>query len=120
MDPKTWSDLVEQFEAGVDPALYPPTHPKGHRAMTELPTEQCAGKAEHGPHTWNIYDPRGIKLRQVNPDGQRICLGHTNPTLQHIREQMTVYYQPHLPVTRDLPTRTVKYLDGGPTKYSKG
>jgi hypothetical protein len=119
MDAEMWDALVAQFEAGLDPHLYPPTHPKGPRAMTQVPEQRCPGGAEHGAHQWNVYDPTGVKLTRVNPDGLRICPGYTNPTLQQIREQMAVYMRPHLPVTRDLPARAVKYLDGGPTRYSK-
>jgi hypothetical protein len=107
VDAEQWGALVEQWQAGADSTLYPPTDPRGHRAMTEVPAQQCAGKAEHGMHEWNIYDPDGSKLRRVNPEGLRICLGHTNPTLAAVRESMAVYFKPHLPVTRDRATTQV-------------
>lgn len=45
---------------------------------TGLPVEQCAGGGDHSTHNWNVYDPTGVKLSRVNPDGAHTCTGH-NP-----------------------------------------
>jgi len=47
-------------------------------AETGLPIEKCPGRGDHATHNWNIYDPTGVKLGRVNPDGDRTCEGH-NP-----------------------------------------
>lgn len=114
-------DMVVSAQGPPATALLPPTHPRGHRAMTpSFPAQQCSRRADHTMHVWNIYDPNGIEPSRADPEGLRMCEGYSERLMararQRMHESMKVYFQPHFPVTRyTAGDPTPRYLDGGPT-----